>query len=280
MNPPGGNNPYNPYGGTPGGYGQQPGAQPGYPQQGQQQYPQQGYAQQPQQGYPQQPQQGYPQQGYAQQPQQGYPQQGYAQQPAAQPGYPQQGYAQPPAAPPAAPAPYGQQPYAQPAPQPQAAMAPGMAPPPAMGASPAAPMAPPPAQSANPSFGVGLSGGNVRISFGAGGMSPANMVAAIMSGKGLPEPRKMGMMMAGLGVVFYVANVLLITVVHYWFPYFFYLAPIFFWPGLFLTITNEPHQRPDGSNAPQWSRIGLGAALIFGVLQAAASTFVLRMIFS
>jgi hypothetical protein len=244
--PPGGSGGQNPYGQP--NYGQQPGhpQQPGYAQQPQA-YPQQpGYAQQPQ-AYPQQP--GYPQLPQA------YPQ------PAQQPAYPQ---AQPPqqawqAAPPA---------YGAP---------PAYAAPPAYGAPPQAQvMGAPPPQTASPSMGLGLGSGGVTIRFGAGGLHPAALLGAVVSGTGLPKPRQMGLAMLGLGLLFGIGNVVLIYVLHIYYSYLFGLAPIFFWAGLVLTITDEPRTREDGTPPPAWARFALAGALAFGLLQGIGSVAFLR----
>ena len=241
------------YGQPPPGYAQPP---PGYqqpPQAAQQGYgqPQQGYGQ-PQQGYgqpPQAPQQGYgqPQQGYGQPPQ--GPQQGYGQPPQQQ-GYaqPQQGYAPPPGHP--AQGGYG------------AAPQPGY---PQQNQPPApAPMA--------PMGGVGISLGSLdkhgmpRIKFGEGDLAPKKMVAVITTGQGFDHPRKMGLMMLALAFVLSFANWLLIFLLHRYYPYFYSIAGIFGWVGLFLAITNQPRATTDGSKVPMWTRVGLGICLVMGTL--------------
>jgi hypothetical protein len=236
-----------PPGGPPGQY---PNGQPGYGPQGyapqpgaqpQQAYPQQGYPQPPQQGYPQQPQQAYGQP----------PQQAWGGQPAGQvPGFPQ----------PQAPA-YGappQQAYGQP------------------GAPAAAIAAPPPAQPANPSLGLGLNSRGVTIKFGAGGLSPGALLSAVVSGQGLPNPRQLGLMALGLGLLFGIGNAVLIYVLHYYYPYLYGLAPIFFWSGLFMTITDEPRARTDGTSPPGWARFALAGSLAFGLLQGVAMVFLVH----
>ncbi len=247
MNQPPGN-PYGPPGAPPPGYPPQQGyPQQGYPQQAQgypQQQQQQGYPQQQQQGYPPQQQQGYPQQqpqqGYPQQqPQQGYPQQGYPQQQPQQ-GYPQQ---QP------------QQGYPQ---QPQQGYGASQQPQQGYGAPqqqyPGQPMGGPmggPQQSGAPQMGVGFSpGGHGRINFAGGAFSPQNLIAAVTTGRGFDNPRAIALPMVGVGAAMIAANMVLVFVIHYYFPYFLPLGGILGMGGLWLLITGEPASRPDGSPAP------------------------------
>ena len=241
--------------------GQQPPTAPGAPPQ-QPAYPQQPQppaydpaAQQQQYGQPQaapQQQYGQPQQpAYPQQAQPGYDPAQYGQ----APGAPQQQYGQAPGAPPQQ---YGQQPQQGGYPQ-----QPGQPQQPGSGIS-------------GPSFGgLGVGpGGRLRVGFHMGDFSPTNLFSAVVSGKGFPKPRIMGLMMMGLSVAIFVVNTLLIMVAHIYFPYFYGLVPILWWGGIFMAITGQPQTRDDGGLAPMWSRIGLGAALAFGVLGGLVMVFV------
>jgi hypothetical protein len=268
-----------------GGYGQpqqgygQPPQQQGYGQPQQQAYgqppQQQGYGQ-PQQGYgqPQQPQ-GYgqppQQQGYGQ-PQQGYgqPQQGYDPQQPQGYGQPQQGYAPPPQ----------QQGYGQPQqgyPQQGYAQAPGGygAPAPAQQQGVAAPPAAPAQQQSAGGLGIGLGamgpGGMPRIKISTGQYSPQKLMSAVISGQGFDSPRKMGGVMVAAAVALSIVNTVLTFLIHRYYPYFYALGAIFFWSGLWLLITGQPHVTTDGSKAPMWSRIGLAVCFALGALGAAGT---------
>jgi hypothetical protein len=273
--PPYGQPPQQGYGQPPQGYGQ---PQDPYGQQAPQGYPpqQQGYGQ-PQDPYGQQmPQQGYgqqpPMQGYGQQPMQ--PQQGYGQQPG-QPPYGQQPQAygqQAPGGYPQAPQGYGQpqQPYGAPG-----AASPGYPQQPPGAAPGAPPQNPPPAQGgglAMPSIGLGAVGphGMPRIKFGEGDFAPKRMVAAVTAGSGFEAPRRMGLIMVVLAVGLMIVNSVLIFVLHLYYPYFYSIGAIFFWAGLFMAITGQPKTIADGTKTPMWTRVGLAAALVFGLLQGIA----------
>ncbi len=285
------------YGQPPQGYGQPP---QGYGQapQGYGQPPQQGYGQAPP-GYGQPPQQqgyGQPPQGYGQ-PQQDYGQQGYGQPQGypPPPGYAQAppGYGQPPQQD------YGQQGYGQAPPgygppaggnsdlnatrmAPMGAMgAPAPAPPPpAYGAPPPpAPGAPP---AATPGVGVGgvgigLAGvdarGMPRINVATGDLNPKKIMAAVLSGSGLDQPRKLGIKMIVVAIVFSILNWVLIFLIHRYYPYLYALGGILWWAGLWLAATGQPKSNPDGSPAAMWGRVGLGAALVLGSLMALGTVF-------
>jgi len=231
--------------------------------------PPQPYGQQPPQAYGQQPPAqayGQPQQGYGQQPpQQGYgpPQQGYGQSPQAYGQQPPPGFGQPPqqaAYGASAPSAYGGPAPAQgyPAQQqpPPGAPAPGAP-------APAAPMG---------GMQIGLGsigpGGIPRIKFGEGDLAPQKMMAVVMSGQGFQAPRKLGLMMIAAAIVFSVGNWLLIFLINRYYPYFYALAAIFWWAGLFLAITNQPRATADGSKVPMWTRVGLGVCLALGTRSA------------
>ena len=92
------------------------------------------------------------------------------------------------------------------------------------------------------------------------------MFAAVVTGQGFDNPRKLGIMMLVAAVVFSIVNSILIFVVRISFPYFYALAAIFFWSGAWLAITGQPKANADGSPAPMWARIGLGVTLALGAL--------------
>jgi len=226
-------------------YGQQPYGQP--PQQPQQQYgappgaPQQPYGQPPQQqGYPQQ----QPQQPYGQPPQQ---QQQYG----APPGAPQQQYG--------APQQYGQQPgMMQPGYPQQPGMMPGQQPPQQQGGG----------------MGVGFGGvgfgGIPRVSINTGDYHPSRLWKAVTKGEGFNKPRLFGLTMLGISFVLTIVNMILIFVVHIYYPYAYALAAPLWWAGWWMIIFGQPRATPDGSPSAMWGRIGLAAMLVFGLLQGIA----------
>jgi hypothetical protein len=227
----------------------------GQPQQGQ---PQQGYGAPPQQqGWQQQPQQGYggpPAQGQQQAygAQQGYgapgqpPQQGYG-----APGQPPQGYGAPQGYPAANQGGYAGAPGGMQAPQMQGQQ-------------------PPAAGGLNVGFGRIGPGGMPRIKVNAGAFSPQKLTHAVISGQGFDNPRTMGAMMFGLAIAFSAANFALIFVLNRYYPYLYALGLILGCAGLWLLITGQPRTTADGSKAPMWTRVGLGAFVAIGTLSAAS----------
>ncbi len=161
--------------------------------------------------------------------------------PGAAPGY----GAPPPGAPGAPMAPYG-------APQPPATQ----------------PGQPPPQGIQGPSFGIGGigRGGMPRIKVGEGDFSPDKLWKAVATGQGYDSPRKMGIMMVGLAVALMVVNLVLMLVLHRYYPYFYSLGAVIWWGGLWMLITGQPRATPDKSPAPMWGRIGLAAFLVVGIL--------------
>jgi hypothetical protein len=117
-------------------------------------------------------------------------------------------------------------------------------------------------------FGVGGFGahGMPRINISGGDWHPKNLWAAVMTGKGFTAPRKTGLLMIGMAVAFMVINIVLLFI-HLYYPYLFALACPIWWGGLWLAIVGQPRATPDGSPAPMWSRVLLGACLVFGILQ-------------
>ncbi len=271
---------------------------PGPPYPGQPGAPPQGYPQQPQQGYPQ-PQQAQPApvgqpgaakpfQGTALMPgapaipgmmnpvQQAQAQAAAAQQAAAgQQMPPQQQYG-------GAPPTYGQaavQGGYDPNAQPQGGY-PGAQPqqpygqPP--GGYPGAPMQPGGApmqgqpqqqQGVVPQFGVGGfgPGGMPRLNI-SGGMSPSNLLGAVISGEGFAKPRLTGAMMVGLSFAFGIANTVLVLVLHRYYMYLYSAGAILGWAGMFMLITGQPKKQENGAKAPTWARIGLYVCFGIGVL--------------
>ncbi len=107
-----------------------------------------------------------------------------------------------------------------------------------------------------------------------GGFSYSAISHALISGEGFDSPRKFGAMAAALGFVILIVSQILISVVHIWFPYFYILAFPLFWGGIWMLILGQPHKQADGSKAPMWGRIVIGAVMVLGVLQGLAFAFV------
>jgi hypothetical protein len=101
---------------------------------------------------------------------------------------------------------------------------------------------------------------------GEGDFNPNKLWKAVISGEGYAGPRKMGILMVGLAIALTIVNVILMFVVHIWYPYFYSLGAVIWWGGAWMLITGQPKATDDGSPAPMWGRIGLGACLVVGVL--------------
>ncbi len=218
----------------------------GYPQTG---YPQMGY---PQTGYPQNspPQAGYPQAGY---PQAGYPQAGYPQAGYPQAGYPQAGY--PPAGYPQAG--YPQQAGYPPAGYPQAGYPQNPAP---YGGYPNA--VAPPVQNDAP---VGYWGGGLLGWALAGILSP-NATEA--------QARKSGAILAGLGLVMIVLNVVMLFASGRYYPALVVVTPPAFLIGCFVVLTGKPRDMATGA-VEGWWKIALAACAVLGLFAGiAAATLV------
>jgi len=123
-----------------------------------------------------------------------------------------------------------------------------------------------------PKIGIGGlgPGGMPRIKFGEGDFAPKHMIAAVRDGTGFHAPRRMGIIMVGLAMALTIFNVIIIKVLHLYYPYFYSIGAIFFWTGVFLAATGQPKTTADGTKAPMWSRIGLGVSLVFGILMGIA----------
>jgi hypothetical protein len=113
-------------------------------------------------------------------------------------------------------------------------------------------------------------GGIPRIKVSGGAFAPKHLMNAVISGQGFESPRKMGAMMVGASFLLGVLNTILVLVVHLYYPYLYSLAAIFGWAGMWLLITGQPHTTADGSKAPMWTRVGLGAFFGIGVLVGVA----------
>jgi hypothetical protein len=117
-----------------------------------------------------------------------------------------------------------------------------------------------------PAMGMNLGAGGVRLSYDGGDFSAEALKAAVFEGRGFGKPRLMGAAFFGLAVLFAVGNVVLVMVLHRFYPYFYSLAAIFAWGGLWLLITGQPAAQANGEKAPMWGRIGLGACVAVGIL--------------
>jgi hypothetical protein len=109
-------------------------------------------------------------------------------------------------------------------------------------------------------------GGIPRIKVGEGDFNPNKLWKAVISGEGYAGPRKMGILMVGLAIALMIVNVILMFVVHIYYPYFYSLGAVIWWGGAWMLITGQPKATDDGSPSPMWGRIGLGACLVVGVL--------------
>jgi hypothetical protein len=119
---------------------------------------------------------------------------------------------------------------------------------------------------AGPNFSLGVGpGGRLRVGMG-GDFTKEALYNAVIGGYGFGKPRMMGAGFMGLSILFFIVNTLLMVVAHIYFPYFYFLVPPFWWAGLWLLVTGQPARRDDGQKAPMWTRAGLGAFLLFGVL--------------
>jgi hypothetical protein len=130
----------------------------------------------------------------------------------------------------------------------------------------------PPQQQQAPQMGLGMGAGGVRVNYEGGQYSPGAMWVAVVGGQGFSNPRLIGLGLLGLSILFGVGNFVLILVTGYYFPYLYTLSAIFGPSGLWMVATGQPISQPDGSQAPMWGRIGLGVALVIGLLSA-SSTF-------
>jgi hypothetical protein len=129
-----------------------------------------------------------------------------------------------------------------------------------------APVPPPAAPTTGPKIGLGSldAHGMPRIKVDVGDFHPKQLVAAIVTGTGFHDPRKMGVVMVAIAAGFFVINAVLL-VIHFYFPYLFWLGGLLLTGGGFMAITNQPKALPDGSRVPMWTRAGLGVALFFGI---------------
>ena len=207
------------------------------------------------------------------------------------------------APPPGAPVPYGAPPPGAPFPYgapPPGAAAPYGAPPPGYGqppqgatpygAPPAAPLVPgsgapgapfgaasPPVQPQGSGFSVGFGGlgpgGIPRVKIGEGDFNPNKLWKAVISGEGYAKPRLFGATMLGLSIALTIVNVVLMLVLHLYYPYFYSLGAVIGWAGLWMVVTGQPKAPDDSGKAPMWGRAGLAACLVVGVLVGIAMIF-------
>jgi hypothetical protein len=117
-----------------------------------------------------------------------------------------------------------------------------------------------------PKVGASFGPGGVRIGLGGGDFSPHKLMGAVIGGEGFANPRMMGAIMVGLSMALGFANIVLIFLLRWYFPYLFGIGAIFFWCGAWMAVTGQPKAQADGSKAPMWGRLGLGAGFVFGVL--------------
>lgn len=124
------------------------------------------------------------------------------------------------------------------------------------------------------SMGIaGWSGGMPRVSVGTGDFSIEAMIAAVTTGQGFENPRKVGAAAFGIAFLLGILNMVIIFGLGRYFPYLFILAGPFGWGGLFLLVTGEPQHRNDGTQTPGWARVGLGVCLVIGLLAGIGSIF-------
>jgi hypothetical protein len=101
-------------------------------------------------------------------------------------------------------------------------------------------------------------------------LSPDALMGAVLGGKGFHSPRMLGGGMIGLSILLTIANVVYLLVSHRYYPYFYSVGAILGFGGFWMLVTGQPRANPDGSPAPMWARIGLGAACVFGILVGVA----------
>ncbi len=127
-----------------------------------------------------------------------------------------------------------------------------------------------------PSFGgIGIGpGGRPNISVGMGDFNIHAIQSALVSGEGFASPRKFGAMAAGLGFGIFILSEIVIYVLHIWFPYLYIISFPLFWGGIWMLILGQPQKQADGTKAPMWGRIVVGAVMILGLLQGLMFAFV------
>jgi hypothetical protein len=136
----------------------------------------------------------------------------------------------------------------------------------------------PPPQQQGQGMSVGVAGfgpsGMPRLNIDTGDYSPEKLIKVVTTGEGFANPRMFGLTMAGIALLLIIINVLLVVVAHRFYPYFYWLAGPLLWGGIWMLATGQPKQPPDGSKAPTWTRIGLAAFLVIGLLMGFAMRFV------
>ena len=103
------------------------------------------------------------------------------------------------------------------------------------------------------------------------------LLGAVTSGLGFAKPRILGAALSGLGLLFLIGNLVLIVGLEIYFPWALILVPTFGLAGLFMLVTGEPARRKNAAAAPMWTRIGLAACLILGVLVGIGLAFVVKL---
>lgn len=147
---------------------------------------------------------------------------------------------------------------------------------PGMGQAPGQPMAP--MGGGYPNAMQPTSGADEKDESGSlmDDLNIGSLIGAVTAGTGFAKPRMLGAALGGLGVLFLIANIVLIFVLNIYFPYLLVLVPIFGLSGLFLLATGEPARRKHGAAAPTWTRIGLGACLALGLLIGIGLVFLVK----
>lgn len=107
-------------------------------------------------------------------------------------------------------------------------------------------------------------------------LSPNALVSAITTGQGFESPRTVAAASAGLGVLLVIANLVLIFVLNRYYPYLLGIAPTLILGGFFMLATGEPKARPDGAQAPMWTRAGLGGSMLVGLGIGVALVFLVH----
>ena len=99
---------------------------------------------------------------------------------------------------------------------------------------------------------------------------PDRLVKAVLSGDGFPNPRALGLMTLAASLFLTILNTLLVLAAGIYSPYVYAIAAPLGLGGWWLVVTGQPRRGPEGSKAPMWSRAGLGACLVVGLLPAIA----------
>jgi hypothetical protein len=118
----------------------------------------------------------------------------------------------------------------------------------------------------NPQVGLSLGpGGRPRLHYAGGDFTPGALLATVTKGTGYHKPRLVGLGFIGVATLFAVINIVMIYVLDLIYIYSAALVPPFLFAGSWLVVTGQPRATSDGTPAPLWSRIGLGAFLAVGL---------------